>query len=41
MRFIFVVLICSVLSILVFKYMNQTLGDQQLMASPDEWSAKS
>lgn len=41
MRIIFVVLICSVLSILVFKYRDQSLGDTQLMASPGELSAKS
>lgn len=41
MRIIFVVLITSVLSILVFKYMDQSIGESQLMASPTELSAKS
>jgi hypothetical protein len=41
MRIIFVVLIASVLSILAFKYMDQSIGGSQLMASPTELSAKS
>jgi hypothetical protein len=41
MRIIFVVLIASVLSILAFKYMDRSIGESQLMASPTELSARS
>jgi hypothetical protein len=41
MRIIFVVLIASVLSILAFKYMDSSIGEAQIMASPSELSAKS
>jgi len=41
MRIIFLVLIGSILSILAFKYMDQSIGDNQLMASPGQLSAKS
>jgi hypothetical protein len=41
MRIVFVILIASVLSILAFKYMDQSLGGAQIMASPAELSAKS
>jgi hypothetical protein len=34
MRYIFVLLIASVLSILAFKYSNNSLGGGELMASP-------
>lgn len=34
MRWIFVVLIASVLSILAFKYANNSMGGGELMASP-------
>ncbi len=39
MRIIFVVLLGSVLSILVFKYMDRSIGDSTLLASPAELSA--
>lgn len=39
MRIIFVVLVASVLSILVFKYMDRSIGETDLMASPAEMSA--
>jgi ATP/ADP translocase len=41
MRIIFVVLIASVLSILGFKYMDRSIGEQQIMATPAEMSASS
>lgn len=41
MRIIFVILIASVLSILGFKYMERSIGEQQIMASPSELSANS
>ncbi len=41
MRIIFVILVASVLSILGFKYMDNSIGDTQIMASPNELSAKS
>ena len=41
MRIIFVVLVASVLSILAFKYMDQSLGGAEIMASPAELSATS
>ena len=34
MRYIFILLIASVLSILAFKYSNNSLGGGELMASP-------
>lgn len=34
MRYIFVLLVASVLSILAFKYANNTMGGGELMASP-------
>lgn len=40
MRIIFVVMIASVLSILVFKYADQSLGGGQIMATPMELSAQ-
>lgn len=40
MRFIFVVLVASVLSILAFKYADKSLGGGQIMASPMELSAQ-
>ena len=41
MRIVFVVLVASVLSILAFKYMDQSLGGGELMASPAQLSAQS
>jgi hypothetical protein len=41
MRIIFVVLIASVLSILGFKYMDRSISEQQIMATPAEMSASS
>lgn len=41
MRAIFVVLIASVLSILIFKYSENSLGTGELMASPPGVSARS
>ena len=41
MRIIFVILIASVLSILGFKYMDRSIGETQIMASPNELSASS
>jgi hypothetical protein len=41
MRIIFLVLIGSILSILAFKYMDQSIGGNQLMASPGQLAAKS
>ncbi|MGL3605384.1 hypothetical protein ACSV9I_02605 [Rhizobium sp. G187] len=41
MRWIFVVLIASVLSILAFKYANNSLGGGELMASPMDAKAAS
>jgi hypothetical protein len=40
MRIIFVILVGSVLSILAFKYMDKSIGDDTLMASPAELSAQ-
>ncbi|WP_264319347.1 hypothetical protein [Rhizobium terrae] len=40
MRIIFVILVGSVLSILAFKYADQSLGDADIMASPTELSAQ-
>lgn len=39
MRIVFVALIGSVLSILVFKYSDHSLGDTEILASPTELSA--
>ena len=39
MRIIFVVLLASVLSILAFKYADQSLGGADILASPTELSA--
>lgn len=39
MRIIFVVLVFSVLSILGFKYADQSLGGTDILASPKELSA--
>lgn len=39
MRIVFVVLVASVLSILAFKYSDQSLGDNKIVASPAELSA--
>jgi hypothetical protein len=41
MRYIFILLIASVLSILVFKYANNSLGGGELMASPMDVTAAS
>ncbi|SMF68992.1 hypothetical protein QTA58_20935 [Neorhizobium sp. CSC1952] len=40
MRIIFVILVFSVLSILAFKYKDQSLGEVDILASPAELSAK-
>lgn len=40
MRIIFVVLLASVLSILVFKYVDNSIGDSDIIASPMEMSAE-
>lgn len=40
MRIIFVVMIVSVLSILAFKYADQSLGGGDIIASPTELSAQ-
>jgi hypothetical protein len=40
MRIIFIVMIVSVLSILAFKYSDQSLGGADIMASPAELSAQ-
>jgi hypothetical protein len=40
MRIIFIVMVASVLSILVFKYADQGLGGGEIMASPAEPSAQ-
>jgi hypothetical protein len=34
MRYIFILLVASVLSILIFKHANNSLGGGELMASP-------
>lgn len=34
MRYIFILLVASVLSILAFKYSNNSMGGGELMASP-------
>lgn len=39
MRIIFVVMLASVLSILAFKYLDHSIGEQEIMASPVEMSA--
>lgn len=39
MRIIFVLMIASVLSILAFKYADNSIGDEQIMASPEQLSA--
>lgn len=39
MRIIFVVMVASVLSILVFKYADRSIGDTEILASPSELSA--
>lgn len=39
MRIIFVVLVFSVLSILAFKYADQSLGGANILASPAQLSA--
>ncbi|EHS49777.1 hypothetical protein PDO_2984 [Rhizobium sp. PDO1-076] len=39
MRYIFILLIASVLSILAFKYSDNSLGTGQLMASPVDGAA--
>lgn len=41
MRWIFVVLVASVLSILAFKHANNSLGGGELMASPMDAAAAS
>lgn len=41
MRYIFILLIASVLSILIFKYANNSLGGGELMASPMDVTAAS
>ncbi|MDH4440297.1 MAG: hypothetical protein QE284_07910 [Rhizobium sp.] len=41
MRIIFVLLVASVLSILAFKYSNNSLGGGELMASPMEAAQES
>ncbi|WP_280925025.1 MULTISPECIES: hypothetical protein [Ciceribacter] len=41
MRAIFIVLIASVLSILIFKYSDNSLGNGELMASPLGVSSRS
>jgi hypothetical protein len=41
MRIVFIVLVASVLSILGFKYMDRSIGDTKIMASPAELSATS
>jgi hypothetical protein len=40
MRIIFIVMVASVLSILVFKYTDQGLGGGEILASPAELSAQ-
>jgi hypothetical protein len=40
MRIIFVVMLASVLSILAFKYVDRSIGESDLMASPMEMSAE-
>ncbi|MFB9950874.1 hypothetical protein ACFFP0_18650 [Rhizobium puerariae] len=39
MRIIFVILVASVLSILAFKYADQSLGGAAILASPSELSS--
>lgn len=39
MRIIFVVLVASVLSILAFKYSDQSIGGNEILASPTQMSA--
>ncbi len=41
MRFIFILLVASVLSILAIKYANNSLGGGELMASPTDVSRTS
>lgn len=40
MRIIFVVMLASVLSILAFKYVDRSIGETEIMASPMEMSAE-
>ena len=40
MRIIFVVMLASVLSILAFKYVDRSIGESEIMASPMELSAQ-
>lgn len=40
MRIIFVVMLCSVLSILAFKYLDRSIGEQDIIASPMEMSVQ-
>ncbi|WP_454745951.1 hypothetical protein [Ciceribacter selenitireducens] len=40
MRAIFIVIIASVLSILAFKYSDNSMGQNQLMASPVDVAAE-
>jgi len=40
MRIIFVVMLASVLSILAFKYVDRSIGESDIMASPMEMSAE-
>jgi hypothetical protein len=40
MRIIFVVMLASVLSILAFKYVDRSIGESDLMASPMDMSAE-
>ncbi|EUB95638.1 hypothetical protein PMI07_002126 [Rhizobium sp. CF080] len=40
MRIIFIVMIVSVLSILAFKYADQSLGGGDILATPAELSAQ-
>ncbi|CDN47951.1 hypothetical protein [Neorhizobium galegae] len=40
MRIIFIVMIASVLSILAFKYADQSLGGGDILASPTELSVQ-
>ncbi|CDZ51008.1 hypothetical protein [Neorhizobium galegae] len=40
MRIIFIVMIASVLSILAFKYADQSLGGGDILASPRELSVQ-
>jgi len=40
MRIIFVVMLSSVLSILAFKYLDRSIGKQDIIASPMEMSVQ-